>query len=340
MSSNRLKIEWLTKSLAMKAYFDGDRTMQYTGGTLYEIDAIETLSENYDISVNLNYIKTENTLKYYFKRHQKFLNADICVTDPYVLAFNKLDYKRHNIAIIHHIDEGLVKQTKFGKFFLKQLLKNLAKVDLVVVVSKYWKNYLASKGIENIKIIYNSYNLEDFEVEEYKLETLKKKLQLDSEKPTIYLGKLGKGKGVEKVLQYIDVSKYNLIATGKNKSTSDAYRTVFLPKEDFPVLLKLADVVLCMSTMPEGWNRIAHEAMLVKTPVIGSGSGGMKELLNNAGQSVISEFSKLESEIQKVIENKIELGDLAFDYVKQFNSEYFKSEWTSLIRNVIQEGDK
>ena len=99
------------------------KNMQFTGGTLYEIDAINLLSEAFQISVNLNYIKTENVLKYFLKNHKSTINADICVTDPYVLAFNKLDYKKFNIAIIHHIDERLAKQSILGKYFLKTTFK-------------------------------------------------------------------------------------------------------------------------------------------------------------------------------------------------------------------------
>ena len=165
-----------------------------------------------------------------------------------------------------------------------------------------------------------------------KIEELKQKLNIDPTKPTLYLGKLGEGKGVNKIIEHLDDTKYNLVATGKQQVNSDKYKTVFLSKREYPMLLKISDVVLSMSIMPEGWNRIAHEAMLVKTPVIGSGSGGMKELLESAGQKVVTDFSKLETEIHEVLNNKKDLGILAFNFVKQFDLDYFKSEWTSVIK--------
>lgn len=336
MRKTPVKIEWLTKSPAMQSYIENVQDIQYTGGTLYEIDAIESIKREYSISVNSNYIKKENTIKYFLKKHKRTIQADICVSDPYVLAFNKLDYKKYNIAIIHHIDESLAKSSFLGKLFLNQLLKNLKKVDLVVVVSKFWESYLRTYGIQNIKIIYNSYALLDFTFEDQDAISLKERLKLDPKKPTIYLGKHTQGKGVDEILKHIDCSKFNLIASGKGAAQNDKYQSVFLSKKEFPMLLKIADVVLAMSTMPEGWNRIAHEAMLVKTPVIGSGSGGMRELLENSGQKIVTDFSNLKNEIDNVIENKWELGNLAFDYVKKFDESYFQSEWLGLIKQIEQ----
>ncbi|PNQ73286.1 hypothetical protein C1T31_07135 [Hanstruepera neustonica] len=334
MSEKGLKIEWLTKSNAMKAYFEGDRTTAFTGGTLYEIDAIKSIITKYPVSVNFHFVKTENIIKYLYKNHVKTIQSDICVVDPFVLACNKLNYDKYNIAMIHHIDESIAQKSIFGKLFLKRLKQHLKKVDLVIVVSKYWKDYVDELGVKKSQIIYNSYNLDEFRISEEQRNQLKEKLQLDPAKPTIYLGKLGKGKGVEKVMEFINVEKYNLIATGKNDSSSNKYKSVFLSRHEFPILLDVADIVLAMSTMPEGWNRIAHEALLMKTPVIGSGSGGMMELLQNSGQKIVHDLTNLNMAIENGLNHKDELGVIGYSYVKQFDSEYFKREWLDVIDQI------
>ena len=45
---------------------------------------------------------------------------------------------------------------------------------------------------------------------------------------------------------------------------------------------------------------MAHEALLCKTPVIGSGRGGMGELLEKAKQEKFTFDTELKSKIQKV----------------------------------------
>lgn len=334
MTNKSIKIQWLTKSKDMESYFKNVDNIQLTGGTLYEIDAIRSLEKDYDVSQNLAFVKHENFIKYYLKNHKKTIDADICITDPYVLAFNKLDYKKYNVAIIHHIDENITNKSVLGMWFFKQLLKNLKKVDLVVVVSQFWKSYLENKGVQNIEIIYNSYNLSDFKFESSEINKLKKKLNLDPNKPTIYLGKYGEGKGIENIINQLDYSKYNLVTTGKNAPFNEKINSFYLSKVEFPMLLRIADVVLAMSSMPEGWNRIAHEALLVKTPVIGSGTGGMKELLEESNQKVVADFSKLENEIKDCIINSEKLGESGYQFVKQFDMKYFQGRWINIMKQI------
>ena len=57
------------------------------------------------------------------------------------------------------------------------------------------------------------------------------------------------------------------------------------------MLLSCCDIVISFSEFPEGWNRVAHEALLTKTPVIGSGQGGMNELLNKSGQIICRDIA-------------------------------------------------
>ena len=53
--------------------------------------------------------------------------------------------------------------------------------------------------------------------------------------------------------------------------------------EEYNVLLKNAKGTICMSEFKEGWCRVLHEAAIHGTPILGSGLGGMKELLEIGG---------------------------------------------------------
>ena len=59
-----------------------------------------------------------------------------------------------------------------------------------------------------------------------------------------------------------------------------------------------------MSKFKEGWCRTAHEAMLLKTPVIGSRPwAAMKELLDGGKQTVCQDFKNLEKEIEYLLKH-------------------------------------
>ena len=88
-----------------------------------------------------------------------------------------------------------------------------------------------------------------------------------------------------------------------------------------------------MSLFKEGWNRTAHEAMLCKTAVIGSGSGGMEELLQGGNQIVCKDFSKLKEYVIKTLKNP-KLGEDAYNYAKEFSVAKFNNELKKIIESL------
>ena len=87
--------------------------------------------------------------------------------------------------------------------------------------------------------------------------------------------------------------------------------------------------------MTEGWNRIAHEALLSHTPVIGSGVGGMAELLDGAGQAIVKDPAQLPQVLNNVLKEKKALGEKGYQYASQFDRQYFTKSWTQLIQNLL-----
>ena len=88
--------------------------------------------------------------------------------------------------------------------------------------------------------------------------------------------------------------------------------------------------------MEEGWNRIAHEALLSHTPVIGSNSGGMKELLEKAGQVVVNDKTEIYSAVEKVLSQREIFAEKGYEFVKQFDMKYFSNAWIVLVKEVTK----
>lgn len=85
-----------------------------------------------------------------------------------------------------------------------------------------------------------------------------------------------------------------------------------------------------MSKIEEGWSRVAHEALLCKTPVIGSGSGGMKELLEGTGQVICDSIANLPDMVREVLDNKWIYVDKGYNFAKGFTYEIFVRDWRAL----------
>lgn len=335
MRSN-IKIEWLTKSLAMyNAFISKKDVVHIRGGRVYELLAINALKKNYNVTINKALIKRSNIIRYVFQNHKSKIKGDICVIDPYLIALGKFKTGKKNIAIIHHIDEHLFNKNVWSKLFYFNLKRNLKKMNAVVVVSEVWKTALNDLRIKNVQVIYNAFDTKNYEFSEQEKDAFKRKYNLKGAKSIVYLGPNSSGKGVDEVLNVIEQEKYELIATGKEDVNNNNIKTFFFSEEEFPLFLACCDLVLCMSTITEGWNRIAHEALLSKTPVIGSGAGGMQELLEKSGQIIIKDLAELNDAIEDCLKNGSQNIDEGYQYASQFDLDYFKSSWNTLIEELV-----
>ena len=85
-----------------------------------------------------------------------------------------------------------------------------------------------------------------------------------------------------------------------------------------------------MSRFLEGWNRTAHEATILGTTVIGSGKGGMKELLEKSNQIICSEFENLKDTVVDVL---FENNNCKLDkhFISTLNLENFKNNWLKIF---------
>ena len=90
-----------------------------------------------------------------------------------------------------------------------------------------------------------------------------------------------------------------------------------------------------MSKLMEGWNRVAHEALLCNTPVVGSGMGGMGELLTKSKQ-IITTNDAIKENVVAVLKNRNKYSNVGYDFVKQFDMNYFNSAWQQTIENLIR----
>lgn len=86
------------------------------------------------------------------------------------------------------------------------------------------------------------------------------------------------------------------------------------------------------SSFKEGWCRTAHEAMLCKTPVVGSGMGGMRELLEGRKQIICSVLSNLKEYVEYAMSDST-IGKSGYSFASQeyFSLEFFKNKWVDLI---------
>lgn len=337
-----MKIEWLISGSAPKWVEQNYEN----GGYVYDTYVRNLLRESHDVIIT--YIsrgssrhKTKRILqlsKYLQKMRNIRFQGEIICRDLFSTALAPFDKERKNIVTLHHIDTEGFNNKLFYSFLTKRFFKQVILADVVVVVSDYWKDVLENAGCRNIEVIRNSFDLTQFEFDQQELVEFQNKLGIPKNKPLIYLGNAQPKKGYIESYQALKDIDATFVTTGKNDINLPILN-LYLSYNDYLKLLRISSLVITMSKFNEGWCRTAHEAMLCKTAVIGSGKGGMKELLEEGGQIVCRDFRELPSIVNDILKNRQKLESMAVtgrEYTCRFTLENFKQSWNNLVTSLTK----
>ncbi len=194
---------------------------------------------------------------------------------------------RKTIVVLHHYDKREQNSWLYhlNVSFLIHLLKlNLNKLK-VVVVADYWKDWLIDKGV-NESSIYVVPNLFDTEVYAMVKHSIIKRNQ-------IYLGQFGAKQHplIFEIAEDLKAAGYHcFFSTTSPEGTHIAanYEVKHLSFEAYLKELAASLYTVCLTSFNEGWNRTAHESLMLGTPVIGNNAGGLGQLLKEAHQPIVS----------------------------------------------------
>lgn len=330
------KIIWQTpSSILYKSVSNQKMVNNIPGGHAYNFQACMAMKSDFNISIDPQTVRTKSIIPYLWQIARHRADADIIIKDAFMISWGK-HTALPQIGIIHHLPDEIKNSLKY-RWHFHRLEKRLKQLDYVITVSKYWEQRLQSLGCQNTKVIYNSFDLTEFQFSATEIAEFKQKYQLNSDKPLIYIGNAKANKGVIEAYKALGNEKFYLIMSGpKDHKLSLPVHHLDLKRKDYLRLLKACDLVLTMSTMMEGWNRTAHEAMLCQTPVIGTGIGGMKELLTEGGQIIQPYFQGLTDTVLSALQDKEQLAQDGFKYVQQFDMDYFNTEWQQFMKRILR----
>lgn len=299
------------------------------GGRVYENEMIVLLKEDVDF-------KRVFILKHKFKplnvfrllwliiKYKYFFKGILLLTNQTTFFAGK---RSKNIVVVHHIERNLGKSPseRFQRYCDNYLFHNISRYDIVVAVADCWRQEFVNAGFKDVRVIYNSFDQSDYAFTSEVIHDFKKRYNLD-DRPLIYLGNCQVKKGVVESYEALKNEGYQLVTSGR-KLVDIPVRNLDLPFPDYKILLAASDVVLTMSKFTEGWNRTAHEASLCGTPVIGTGTGGMHELLKMAKQSETKDYSQLPI----IIKERLSTSYRPTDELLSLNKVYFYREWHKVL---------
>ena len=228
----------------------------------------------------------------------------------------------------------------------------LEAADLITCVSKHEKDMLVSEiGLkeDNIKIIYNGINWEDWSSVPNK-EVFRKQYPNVSEKFVLFAGRLATNKGLSDLvsaMQLIDKKSVDLVVTGADmglgkqleKEASDKgvkmHRLGHIDDETYRSVLSAAEMLVLPSEY-EAFGIVLLEAAAAKTAVIGTNVGGIPEAMSPGKNGLIVEYNdvnNLAKSIAILLEDEKmsdEMGNLGREWAKNFS-------WESIVKEIENE---
>ena len=228
----------------------------------------------------------------------------------------------------------------------------LESADLITCVSKHERDMLVSEiGIDedNIKIIYNGINWNDWQILPDK-NIFRKQYPDISEKFVLFAGRLATNKGLSDLISAMDLvnqKAVDLVITGADMGLGKQLEKEALEKgvrmhrlghiddETYRSVLAAAEVLVLPSEY-EAFGIVLLEAAAAETAVIGTNVGGIPEAMSPGNNGLIVEYNDVDNLSKSIAtlldDSKMcnEMGKAGRLWAKNFS-------WDSILKELEQE---
>ena len=268
--------------------------------------------------------------------------TDLWVEAGASLALRAPGRRKPNVLLLHHLpDPEDYRSVANVAHALKKavVLRRLREADRVVVVSDFWREYLADRGVEdNVTTVYNGLPVERFDLDPDAVAAWRERLCDDPATPLVHVGPCAPGKGGHRAYDALSDSDLDaeFVTTGR-KSIDRPVRHVNPSYGEYLEVLAACDVLVAMSTVPEGGGLQVQEAMLCGTPVVGSGRGGMRTLLDGGDQVTCRSFADLPAAVERALAAGDEAGARGRAFAEQFTRDRMVEGYRSVFASVLDE---
>ncbi len=211
-------------------------------------------------------------------------------------AFNK----KKVYIVLHYFDKNDGKSFWLNLYYqaLFFVLKNTKNKNIsIVTVAPFWVQYFKEKTKNNIPV----FLFPNFFDGEYYSDFI-----AVNKKKQIHLGQWSfkNHADVFEIAKHLTEQGYYCYFSTNFKdfaSKTSTYEVVYFDKfENYLTQMALSEFTLALTGINEGWNRVAHESILVGTPVIAYAKAGLLDLVNESKSIAANNME----EVLQAIENK------------------------------------
>ncbi|HVZ47939.1 MAG TPA: glycosyltransferase family 4 protein [Gemmatimonadaceae bacterium] len=256
-------------------------------------------------------------------------NAAALVTSPPPVP-------RH-VLVVLHLGAGSISR-RLERFVMRAteplVRRHILAMHRVVTISRFWEDRIRALGHPRVETIYNGFDLDEFAVSEDDIDAFRRRHGLT--KPIVYIGNCQPAKGAPRSYEALRDLDVHLVTSGRPVAQLPALN-INGTRREYLELLAASAVVVTMSTFDEGWCRTAHEAMLLGRPVVGSGRGGMGELLAGGAQVTCPDFRDLRGHVSRLLADPpraAAAGETGRAWARTFTADRFRSAWRTFVQSL------
>lgn len=235
-------------------------------------------------------------------------------------------------VIVHHVDwRGSPRLSCWLQQAEWWVLRHLTpRRTPIVVVSQVWVRQLRRQGFTRVRVIHNAFEPADYAVTDAEVQAFRQRHGLVGQR-LVYVGNGLRRKGCDQVAAAFAGAPVQLVASGvqSDLGATPGVRLMPLPWRDYLCLLKASECAVLLSQFREGWNRTAHECVLMGTPVLGAARGGMRELLMLTGQPIVATAQEARRRLDAAAPSPVSPGQRRA--AEAFHPARFAAAWQALI---------
>lgn len=159
----------------------------------------------------------------------------------------------------------------------------------LIAVSPYWLDYFRQDmGIPNTYLFPNLFNLSTYN-----------DCRTTHKNAWVHLGQLSSKNdpAIVQLARKLSIDGYycyfSTLHEEAAKANNGSYETVYFESfTDYLEQMARCCCTLALTRINEGWNRVAHESLLVGTPVIGYDAGGLGDLLRESNSIIVKDIEE------------------------------------------------
>ncbi|MBC9717826.1 glycosyltransferase family 4 protein [Streptomyces sp. TRM66268-LWL] len=244
------------------------------------------------------------------------------------------EMRARTIFVLHHYEPLQADSWPVEPLLWRRLFSVLPQCRAVVCVAPYWADFLRERGVDNVHVIYNAFDLTEIDhVRGMDAAECKQQFGLPEDEITVYAGKAVHWKGTETVADALrEAPGIRVVTTGSNTIGFSGHH-YDLPRAQYLRLLRACDVGVFTPRMREGWSRCAAEALLVGVPSLIRPVAGLTDLAHLTAQPA-PDLAQLAAQVRTRAACPPEEIKTAYDALARYDLEYFEGAWTSLLAQV------